>query len=91
MLFDDTSSGAPQVPNQGYYNSSYNMSGPAGGGGVGGPPMGNIFNDPMANVAMAYGSSFADKGRDMVNKEVGIVLWNALERLYCHVTQYNEI
>lgn len=71
MLFDDTSSGAPQVPNQGYYNSSYNMSGPPGAGGAaGGPAMGNIFNDPMANVAMAYGSSFADKGRDMVNKEL---------------------
>ncbi|XP_063046813.1 protein YIF1A [Engraulis encrasicolus] len=89
MLFDDTSSGAPQVPNQGYYNSSYNMSGPAGGGGVGGPPMGNIFNDPMANVAMAYGSSFADKGRDMVNKELNrFVSVNKLKHFFEVDTKY---
>lgn len=36
----------------------------------GGPGMNNLFTDPMANAAMMYGSSLANQGKDMVNKEV---------------------
>lgn len=54
---------------QGYYTSGYNMEGPlndmqGGGGGN------SLFADPMANAAMMYGSSLANQGKDMVNKEV---------------------
>ena len=31
-----------------------------------------IFNDPMANMAMQYGTSLAGQGKDIVNKNVGI-------------------
>lgn len=34
----------------------------------------HLLGDPMANVAMAYGSSIASHGKDMVHKEV----WPAL-------------
>lgn len=55
--------------NQGYYTPGYNMAGPshdmhAGAGSN------NLFADPMANAAMMYGSSLANQGKDMVNKEV---------------------
>lgn len=30
----------------------------------------HLLGDPMANVAMAYGSSIATHGKDMVHKEV---------------------
>lgn len=30
----------------------------------------HLLGDPMANVAMAYGSSIASHGKDMVHKEV---------------------
>lgn len=29
-----------------------------------------IFNDPMANMAMQYGTSLAGQGKEMVNKNV---------------------
>ncbi|KAL2077160.1 hypothetical protein ACEWY4_026664 [Coilia grayii] len=87
MLFDDTSSGGPQVPNQGYYNSAYNISGPSGGGG--GPAMNNLFADPMANAAMMYGSSIADKGKDIVNKELSrFVSVNKLKYFFAVDTKY---
>lgn len=72
MLFDDTSSGGPQMSGPGYYTPGYNMSGPPGGGGSGG--MNNLFADPMANAAMMYGSSIANQGKDIVNKEVRLAL-----------------
>lgn len=37
----------------------------------GGPGV-NMFADPMANAAMMYGSSLANQGKDMVNKEVWV-------------------
>ena len=56
---------------QGYYTPGYNMGGPSNdfqeGSGIN-----NVFNDPMANAAMMYGSSLANQGKDMVNKEVRI-------------------
>lgn len=30
----------------------------------------HLLGDPMANMAMAYGSSIASHGKDMMNKEV---------------------
>lgn len=35
-----------------------------------GMPGSQILNDPMANMAMQYGSSLADQGKDYVNKNV---------------------
>lgn len=57
----------------GYYNPGYNMSVPPGGVGGGGG-MNNLFADPMANAAMMYGSSIANQGKDIVNKEVRVAL-----------------
>jgi len=34
------------------------------------PGVGSLFGDPMANAAMMYGSSLANQGKDIVNKEV---------------------
>lgn len=69
VLFDDTSSAAPAMNSQGYYTPGYNMGAPSndmqGGAGVD-----NLFTDPMANAAVMYGSSLANQGKDMVNKEV---------------------
>lgn len=54
---------------QGYYTPGYNMGEPSNDM-QGGPGMNNLFTDPMANAAMMYGSSLANQGKDMVNKEV---------------------
>lgn len=69
VLFEDTSSGAPAMSSQGYYTPGYNMAGPSNDM-QGGPAVNNLFADPMANAAMMYGSSLANQGKDMVNKEV---------------------
>lgn len=69
LLFEDTSSGVPPMNNQSYYESGYNM-GPALSGGQGTGGVNNIFADPMANAAMMYGSSLANQGKNIVNKEV---------------------
>lgn len=54
--------------NQNYYDSGYNMVGVPAGGQE--PGVSNLFSDPMASAAMMYGSSLANQGKDMVNKEV---------------------
>lgn len=54
---------------QGYYTPGYNMGGPTNDM-QGDPGINNLFGDPMANAAMMYGSSLANQGKDMVNKEV---------------------
>jgi len=48
------------------------MNLPPGGFGVQAMPFPgqNLMNDPMANMAMQYGSSLADQGKDYVNKNV---------------------
>lgn len=69
ILFDDTSSSPPAMNSQGYYTSGYNMGGPTNDM-QGGPGVSNLFADPMANAAVMYGSSLANQGKDMVNKEV---------------------
>lgn len=58
-LFDDTSGGYSSQPG-GY---------PAPGTDVA-FSVNHLLSDPMANAAMAYGSSIASHGKDMVNKEV---------------------
>lgn len=69
VLFEDTSATAPTMNTQGYYTPGYNMGGPTNDM-QGGPGVNNLFTDPMANAAMMYGSSLANQGKDMVNKEV---------------------
>nr|XP_018892232.2 protein YIF1A isoform X3 [Gorilla gorilla gorilla] len=58
-LFDDTSGGYSSQPG-GY---------PASGADVV-FSVNHLLGDPMANVAMAYGSSIASHGKDMVHKEL---------------------
>ncbi|XP_031654109.1 protein YIF1A-like isoform X4 [Oncorhynchus kisutch] len=69
LLFADTSSAAPPMNNQGYYTPGYSI----GGAPVGGPAdagVNNLFADPMASAAMMYGSSLANQGKEIVNKEI---------------------
>ncbi|CAK6964622.1 protein YIF1A [Scomber scombrus] len=70
VLFDDTSSAPPAMNSQGYYTPGYNVGAQSNDmqGGIG---VNNLFTDPMANAAMMYGSSIANQGKDMVNKEIG--------------------
>lgn len=77
-LFDDTSvqQGPPQ---HGYTQPQANFYDP-GSQQYGGPSAGpeqpwnqygqQILNDPMANMAMQYGSSLAGQGKDLVNKNL---------------------
>uniref|UniRef100_H3B4I6 Protein YIF1 n=1 Tax=Latimeria chalumnae TaxID=7897 RepID=H3B4I6_LATCH len=62
QLFDDTSTSYPPQPG-GYASPGIDM----------GFNMNNIFADPMANVAMAYGSTIANQGKDIVNKELFVL------------------
>ncbi len=75
LLFDDTSSGPPPMNNQNYYSSGYNMADVSAGGQE--PGVDSLFADPVASAAMVYGSSLANQGKDIVNKEVR-----------CHVLQW---
>uniref|UniRef100_F6TXF3 Protein YIF1 n=1 Tax=Ornithorhynchus anatinus TaxID=9258 RepID=F6TXF3_ORNAN len=77
-LFDDTSGGYPAQP-----------------GGY--PPQGadvafnvnHLLGDPMANVAMAYGSSIASQGKDIVHKELHrFVSVNKLKYFFAVDTTY---
>ncbi|XP_012697150.1 protein YIF1A [Clupea harengus] len=90
MLFDDTSSGGPQMTNQGYYNSGYMSGPPAAGAGAGaGVGVNNLFTDPMANAAVMYGSSIANQGKDIVNKEISrFVSMNKLKYFFAVDTKY---
>lgn len=46
-----------------------------GGNFYGGVPPGQVFlNDPMANVAMAYGQTLMGQGKQMVDQKVSIIL-----------------
>lgn len=88
ILFDDTSSSAAGASNPGYYTPGYNMAAPANNmqGGAGGP---NVFADPMANAAMMYGSSLANQGKDMVNKEISrFMSVNKLKYFFAVDTRY---
>ncbi|XP_041652215.1 protein YIF1B isoform X3 [Cheilinus undulatus] len=63
QLFEDTSSAAPGSQ-PGY--SRNQQSGPQSAGFSGQ----SILSDPMSNLAMAYGSSLASHGREMVDKNL---------------------
>ncbi|XP_062053735.1 protein YIF1A isoform X3 [Lepus europaeus] len=58
-LFDDTSGGYSSQPG-GYAASGADVA----------FSVNHLLGDPMANVAMAYGSSIASQGKDMVHKEL---------------------
>uniref|UniRef100_G3PY35 Protein YIF1 n=1 Tax=Gasterosteus aculeatus aculeatus TaxID=481459 RepID=G3PY35_GASAC len=86
ILFDDTSSAA--LNNQGYYTPAYNMAGPSNDMQGGAVPN-NVFADPMANAAMMYGSSIANQGKDMVNKEISrFMSVNKLKYFFAVDTRY---
>uniref|UniRef100_A0A3Q3W427 Protein YIF1 n=1 Tax=Mola mola TaxID=94237 RepID=A0A3Q3W427_MOLML len=88
VLFEDTSSTAQAMNSQGYYTPGYNMGGPSNdfqeGSGIN-----NMFTDPMANAAMMYGSSLANQGKDMVNKEISrFMSVNKLKYFFAVDTRY---
>ncbi|MGH0183493.1 UNVERIFIED_CONTAM: hypothetical protein FKN15_021102 [Acipenser sinensis] len=88
QLFDDTSAGMPPQHPGGY------PSQPGGypsqqGYDMGGFSVDSIFTDPVANVAMAYGSSMANQGKDMVSKEIDrFVSINKLKYFFAVDTKY---
>ncbi|KAM7000657.1 protein YIF1A [Tautogolabrus adspersus] len=88
VLFEDTSSAAPAMNSQGYYTPGYNMGVPPNDmQGVSGAD--NLFTDPMANAAMMYGSSLANQGKDMVNKELSrFMAVNKLKYFFAVDTRY---
>ncbi|XP_023207541.1 protein YIF1B isoform X3 [Xiphophorus maculatus] len=63
QLFDDTSATGPGA--QGVYRNQ--QAGPQAAGGL---PGQSLLADPMSNLAMAYGSSLASQGREMVDKNL---------------------
>ncbi|XP_028314591.1 protein YIF1A [Gouania willdenowi] len=88
VLFEDTSSTAPAMNSQGYYTPGYDMQG-ASSDMQGGPGAGNMFADPMANAAMMYGSSLANQGKDIVNKEISrFMSVNKLKYFFAVDTRY---
>lgn len=68
QFFDDTSS----APSRGY-------GGQLSPGGLGYPthssPEAAFLTDPMSNMAMAYGSSLAAQGKELVDKNVSRPDW----------------
>ncbi|XP_064830372.1 protein YIF1B-like isoform X1 [Oncorhynchus masou masou] len=60
QLFDDTSA-APGVQPTGFQGQ---------GVGTTGHPGRTLLSDPMSNLAMAYGSSLASQGKDLVDKNL---------------------
>uniref|UniRef100_A0A3B5MIQ3 Protein YIF1 n=1 Tax=Xiphophorus couchianus TaxID=32473 RepID=A0A3B5MIQ3_9TELE len=88
VLFDDTSSAAPGMNSQGFYTPAYNMAGPSNDM-QGAPGVNNLFADPMASAAMMYGSSLANQGKDMVNKEINrFMSVNKLKYFFAVDTRY---
>uniref|UniRef100_A0A8C8DMP2 Protein YIF1 n=1 Tax=Oryzias sinensis TaxID=183150 RepID=A0A8C8DMP2_9TELE len=88
VLFEDTSSAALGPSSQGYYASGYNMEGPPNDT-QGAPGMNNLFADPMASAAMMYGSSLANRGQEIVNKEIGrFMSVNKLKYFFAVDTRY---
>ncbi|XP_056657279.1 protein YIF1A isoform X2 [Monodelphis domestica] len=77
-LFDDTSRGYPAQP--GAYSSqgadvAFNVH--------------QLLDDPVANMAMSYGSSIASQGKDMMHKELHrFVSVNKLKHFFAVDTSY---
>lgn len=88
VLFEDTSSGAAAMNSQAYYTPGYNMAGPSNDM-HGDAAVNNLFSDPMASAAMMYGSSLANTGKDMVNKEISrFMSVNKLKYFFAVDTRY---
>uniref|UniRef100_A0A3Q2D9R1 Protein YIF1 n=1 Tax=Cyprinodon variegatus TaxID=28743 RepID=A0A3Q2D9R1_CYPVA len=88
VLFDDTSSAPPVMNSQGFYTPGHNMAGPPNDM-HGGSAVNNLFTDPMANAAMMYGSSIANQGKDIVNKEISrFMSVNKLKYFFAVDTRY---
>ncbi|KAK5616823.1 Protein yif1a [Crenichthys baileyi] len=88
ILFDDTSSAAPGMSSQGFYTSGFNMAGPSNDM-QGGPAVNNLFTDPVASAAMMYGTSLANQGKDIVNKEISrFMSVNKLKYFFAVDTRY---
>ncbi|XP_071493908.1 protein YIF1B-B-like isoform X1 [Diadema antillarum] len=66
-LFDDTSTGPPPAQAGGIPPNQY--MGPANPTQPGFPGQ-QLINDPMASMAMQYGASLADQGKDVVEKQI---------------------
>lgn len=64
QFFDDTSS----APSRGY--GAQPSSGGLGYPSPSSPPEAAFLADPMSNMAMAYGSSLAAQGKELVDKNV---------------------
>lgn len=55
------------------------------------PGAGNLFADPMASAAMMYGSSLANQGKDIVNKEVRCYVQFKVSRAYVMSIKWKEL
>lgn len=78
QLFDDTSA-SHQPPPASYSAPGIDM----------GLPINSFLSDPVANVAMAYGTNIASQGKDMVNKELSrFVSVNKLKYFFTVDTRY---
>uniref|UniRef100_A0A8D0L626 Protein YIF1 n=1 Tax=Sphenodon punctatus TaxID=8508 RepID=A0A8D0L626_SPHPU len=76
QLFDDTSAGYGPQPG-GYPTPGIDMG------------FNNIFADPVANVAMTYGSTIASQGKDIVHKEIHrFISMNKLKYFFAVDTKY---
>ena len=87
--------GAPQGGGGGYYAGGPPAPAPDQSGGWNQQFAGQQFlQDPMANMAMQYGTNLADQGKDLVNKKVinvtnaniKIMIWTfcICNEAYCH-------
>ncbi|XP_055522181.1 protein YIF1A [Leucoraja erinacea] len=78
QLFDDTSASQHPQPS-GYAVQGIDI----------GLPMNNFLSEPVANVAMAYGTTIASQGKDMVHKELNrFVSINKLKYFFTVDTRY---
>ncbi|XP_067831847.1 protein YIF1A-like [Heptranchias perlo] len=78
QLFDDTSASLPPQP------ASYTVQGIDMG-----LPINNFLSEPVANVAMAYGTTIATQGKDIVDRELNrFVSVNKLKYFFTVDTRY---
>ncbi|XP_062329482.1 protein YIF1B [Osmerus eperlanus] len=67
-MFEDTSAAPGRGPGLAAQPGGYR--GQEAGPGAGGFPGQTLLSDPMSNLAMAYGSSLASQGREIVDKNL---------------------
>lgn len=79
QLFDDTSAGP------GLHGAEYHTHGsPALG-----IPTQAFLSEPMSNFAMAYGSSLASQGKEMVDKNVSMVWGDTWEHMLASILLFD--